>query len=230
MSRYIRDNKDDIERYNYAVLLKLLVGFSTITLIPIALYTIMVEIYSLPWVESPIQFIILVLGIVIFSFSTAIYYTSITIEQFVFSSIKDLKEYKPLRIAIKFFHGPVSHVGQYLGINLILITFSFFSYFKVESISINSVALPILSGSLLGLGAGYAQHYNRTWRYQLWAYIIVFVMYLLLIVFSKVLVSNEFTLFNLIYFSLSIVILFIKNLKASRKGERNIYAEEFWWI
>ncbi len=230
MSRFTKEAAGEIEKYNYSVLLRFFLLYSIICISPMLAILAFISVYSLPWVESFVQFLLIVLGIIIISFASATYYTSITIEQFVMKPIKESDYYKPLRIAIKFFHGPISHIGQYLGFNLLLMSLSMYSYFDVKDFSLHELVLAGSLGISLGGLIGYAQHLNRTWKYQLWAFAFVASLFITLIAFQLIDLRNEFTVIYLFYLIVALSFLFIKNIRAFRYKERNIYSQEYWWI
>lgn len=230
MGRFIKSANEDIERYNYSALTKLLLVFIFIETLPLLFLWIFIEIYGLSLVETKLQLFMLLTGSTVLGFANATYLTTITIEQFVMKPIKELEYYKPLRIAIKYFHGPVSHVGQYMGINLLLVTLTQYEKFSFEILEFRNLAVPVCIGLLLGVAIGYVQHVNRNWVYQFWAFLSILIIYVALLITKQIGIKNEFSILVLIYLIVSFVFVTLKNLSAHRKGERNIYAQEHWEV
>jgi len=229
ISKYIKKKEEDVEFFNYGILLKLFTLFGLIPLMPFGFMLLFTQVYSADFLVNQLQLIIFSLSQIAFCFAIGIYFTSITVEQFVPQSIKSLEFYKPLRIAIKFFHGPVSHVLIYMGISLFLISFSFFDKFKFDQVDVLTAA-GVGAGVLLGIFFGVAQRINMTWRYQLPAFLCYFFVLSLLILTNNIAFKQQFTVFNIAWLVFCLVYLIYKYIRASLYKEENLYSEKNWKI
>ncbi|KKQ36242.1 MAG: hypothetical protein US52_C0004G0008 [candidate division WS6 bacterium GW2011_GWA2_37_6] len=230
MSKYIKKEEGGLEIYNYKVLLKFFVLFALIPFIPIVFMGIFINVYGIQFPENDLQLLLFLLSQVTFSFSIGIYFTSIVIERFVAREIKQMKEYKSLRIAIKFFHGPVSHVGIYMGIILWLFSLSPFEKFSIQDFDTFSTVVIVLIGLLVGFILGIEQRANLTWRYQRFAFLFYAIIFLILILGPFVQLRQEFSVFNVSFLSGALVYFAYKSIRAIIRKEKNLYSEEFWWV
>lgn len=227
MGKYLKSRHGEEEIFNYNMLFRLLMLFSFIPFIPLIGLIPFMIIYDLNFLENRLQLVFIVFGQVMFSFGVGMYYVSITIEQFVVQRIKNMKEYKPFRLASRFFHGPASHTAIYMGLNFFLMGLCFFERFDFEEYSLIYLGL-----IFIGLGAGFVigiqQRVNLTWRYQTPVFFVQFIIFIALILFNEMPLKNEFSIFIFFYFLGVLAYLIYKNIRALILKEENWYSEKFW--
>jgi len=220
--------EEKFERFSYMSLLKISLFFVLMTLVfPLFLF-VWTYAYDLDMPKNIIYLVVIVLAQTSFSIGLGTYMASILIEQFVFNEIKKLDSYKQLRIAIKFFHGPVSHVLIYAGIVLYLFSFCFFE--KFDTRNIYEMILFAFLGFIMGLIIGFAQKFNLTWRYQYFAFLIYLLIMIVFVIFQVINIYNQFVL--LVFFTLigANIYLINKNLLMKIRGYENLYSEKNWRI
>lgn len=229
MGRYIKARENNNEIFYYPVLLKFFLVYFIITFFLCFFLYLFKEVYRIEFPVNDLQLLFFTLSQIIFAVGIGIYYVSIMLEQFVAAEIKGMKEYKSLRIAIRFFHGPVSHVLIYMGLYFYLLIFSFFEKFDKQGNGYLFVLL-VITSAILGVLIGIAQRINMSWKYQLPFFIFYLGILCLLILFGRIDLFNEFTIFDLTLIFFSLFYLIYKYIRSRIKGEKNLYSEDMWRI
>jgi hypothetical protein len=230
MSRRIKKMDGGIAKYNYALLTKMLLLFIFIPLIPALFYLIFAQVYDLSMPTEILHVGLIMFSLICFSFSIGVYYFAITIEQFVMPEIRKVPEYKPLRIAIRYFHGPISHIGIYMGIVFFLFSPSFFDKFDTKLDLSLEILLIMLFGVFLGLVIAVAQRINMSWVYQIPFFVFYGTLLAGLIILDQINLGNEFTIFNISGIA-SVYLYFLYKWARLRMGiDQNWYSEKNWKI
>ncbi|MBI2103876.1 hypothetical protein HYT59_02635 [Candidatus Woesebacteria bacterium] len=154
--------------------------------------------------------ILLILDIALVGYGGGSYLASVVAEEYTLKKIREVRDFKFLNLSTEIFHGPLSHVFVFVGIQIVL----FLTALLEISQGPPTVELPsprdyLILGLIGGISYGLMQIMNNTWRHQLIWMTAVFLIYIGVIVVNRTdILSLPYNVFFLLFnFSLILTLL-----------------------
>lgn len=209
--RMVRKRKDNPDYSRKRIVKLTFVNFILNVLATLYSFSIFAMIALRSFAITPTNiFLTIVFGAIVnlTFYGNGIYLTSIVLENYTIADLRKSPKFDTQFIATHLFHGPISHVFIYSGWLFVLLTISVIDLLNAPVKTLTNPVLMTLAGGSLGIFYGISQIYNGTVPYQFISGLVALVVFLALIVWKNIAVSQ----FAVSSYFLGFILMFLLTL------------------